>query len=266
MIIDPRPSFQTVWLNQKCWYLKNVQKDVECRRGVKGWLSGSVCVTAGHQSAPGVLEWLPSSSKSILTRIALGKMIIDPPPSFQTVWLNQKCWYLKNVQKDVECRRGVKGWLSGSVGLAYSWPSVSTWGSRMVALKLQKHFDTHCPGEDDYRPMSFFPNGLVEPKVLVPKECAEGCRMQKGCQRMAKRISLRYSWPSVSTWGSRMVAFKLQKHFDTHRPGEDDYRPASFFPNGLVEPKVLVSKECAEGCRMQKGCQRMAKRISWLGL
>ena len=189
MIIDPRPSFQTVWLNQKCWYLKNVQKDVECRRGVKGWLSGSVCVTAGHQSAPGVLEWLPSSSKSILTRIALGKMIIDPPPSFQTVWLNQKCWYLKNVQKDVECRRGVKGWLSGSVGLAYSWPSVSTWGSRMVALKLQKHFDTHCPGEDDYRPMSFFPNGLVEPKVLVSKECAEGCRMQKGCQRMARRIS-----------------------------------------------------------------------------
>ena len=112
---DPRPSFQMVWLNQKCWYLKNVQKDVECRRGVKGWLSGSVWVTAGHRSAPGVLEWLPSSSKSILTRIDLGKMIIDPPPSFQTVWLNQKCWYLKNVQKDVECRRGVKGWLTGSV-------------------------------------------------------------------------------------------------------------------------------------------------------
>ena len=107
MIIDPPPSFQTVWLKQKCWYLKNAQKDVECRRGVKGWLS-----TAGHQSAPGVLKWLPSSSKSILTRIDLGKMIIDPPPSFQMVWLNQKCWYLKNVQKDVECRRGVKGWLS----------------------------------------------------------------------------------------------------------------------------------------------------------
>ena len=117
MIIDPRPSFQTVWLNQKCWYLKNVQKDVECRRDAKGWLSGSGWLIAGHQSAPGVLEWLPSSSKSILTRIDLGKMIIDPRPSFQTVWLNQKCWYLKNVQKDVECRRGVKGWLSGSVGL-----------------------------------------------------------------------------------------------------------------------------------------------------
>ena len=62
------------------------------------------CLIAGHQSAPGVLEWLPSSSKSSLTRIDLGKMIIDPRPSFQTVWLNQKCWYLKNVQKDVECR------------------------------------------------------------------------------------------------------------------------------------------------------------------
>ena len=130
MIIDPRPSFQTVWLNQKCWYLKNVQKDVECRRGVKGWLSGSVWVTAGHQSARGVLEWLPSSSKSTLTRIDLGKMIIDPPPSFQTVWLNQKCWYLKNVQKDVECRRGVKRWLSGSVWVTaghQSAPRVLEW-------------------------------------------------------------------------------------------------------------------------------------------
>ena len=80
-----------------------------CQRMAKriSWL------IAGHQSAPGVLEWLPSSSKSILTRIDLGKMIIDPRPSFQTVWLNQKCWYLKNAQKDVECRRDAKGWLSG---------------------------------------------------------------------------------------------------------------------------------------------------------
>ena len=112
MIIDPRHSFQTVWY-RKCWYswyLKNAPKDVECRRDVKGWLSWLI---AGHQSAPGVLEWLPSCSTSILTRIDLGKMIIDPRHSFQTVWLNQKCWYLKNAQKDVECRRGVKGWLSG---------------------------------------------------------------------------------------------------------------------------------------------------------
>ena len=34
--------------------------------------------------------------KSILTRIDLGKMILDPRPSFQAVWLNQKCWYLRN--------------------------------------------------------------------------------------------------------------------------------------------------------------------------
>ena len=53
-------------------------------------------VIAGHQSAPGGLEWLPSSSKRILARIDLGRVIIDPHPSFQTVWLNQKCWYLKN--------------------------------------------------------------------------------------------------------------------------------------------------------------------------
>ena len=51
--------------------------------------------------------------KSTLTPIDLGKMMIDPRPSFQTVWWNQMCWYLKNVQKDVERRRDVKGWLSG---------------------------------------------------------------------------------------------------------------------------------------------------------
>ena len=117
-------------------------------------------------------------------------MIIDPRPSFQTVWLNQKCWYLKNVQKDVECRQGCQR-MAKRISLGYSWPSVSTWGSRMVAFKLQKHFDTHWPGEDDYRPASFFPNGLVEPKVLVPKECAEGCRMQKGWSK---------GWLSGSVW------------------------------------------------------------------
>ena len=180
--------------------------------------------------------------------------MIDPPPSFQKVWLNQKCWDLKNVQKDVECRRSVKGWLSGSVGLAYSWPSVSTWGSRMVAFKLQKHFDTHWPGEDDYRPASFFPNGLVEPKCWYLKNVQKDVECRRGVKGwLSGSVGLAYSWPSVSTWGSRMVAFKLQKHFDTHCPGEDDCRPASFFPKGLIEPEVLVPlvpKECAEGCRM----------------
>ena len=70
-------------------------------------------VIAGHQSAPVGLEWLPPSSKTILNRIGLGKMIIDPRPSFRTVWLNQQCWYLKNVQTDVKCRNDVKGWLRG---------------------------------------------------------------------------------------------------------------------------------------------------------
>jgi len=73
MIIDPRPSFQTVWLNQKCWYLKNVQKDVECRRDAKGWLTRMVAF----------------GLKKHLTRTDLGKMIIDPRPSFQPAWLNQ---------------------------------------------------------------------------------------------------------------------------------------------------------------------------------
>ena len=70
-------------------------------------------VIAGHQSAPVGLEWLPPSSKTILNRIGLGKMIIDPRPSFRTVWLNQQCWYLKNVQTDVKCRNDVKAWLRG---------------------------------------------------------------------------------------------------------------------------------------------------------
>ena len=42
---------------------------------------------------------------------------------------------------------------------------------------------------------------------------ADGCKMQSN---VTKWLSLGYSWPSVSTWGSRMVAFKLQKYFDTH--------------------------------------------------
>ena len=77
------------------------------------WQNSWVWVTAGHQSAPVGLEWLPSCSTNISIRTDLGKMITDPRPSFQTVWLDQKCWYPKNAQKDAECRRDVKGWLSG---------------------------------------------------------------------------------------------------------------------------------------------------------
>ena len=74
------------------------------------------------------------------------------------------------MQKDVECRSDVTKWLS----LGYSWPSVSTCGSKIFAFKLQKHFDTHCPGEDDYRPASFFPTGLVEPKCWYLKNGGVG--------------------------------------------------------------------------------------------
>jgi hypothetical protein len=113
MIIDPRPSFQAVWLKQKCWYLKNAQKDVRMQKGCRRMAKRLGLLIAGHQSAPGGLEWLPSGLKRALTRIDLERMIIDPRPSFEAVWLNQKCSYLKNAQKDVECRRDVKGWLSG---------------------------------------------------------------------------------------------------------------------------------------------------------
>ena len=78
-----------------------LQTDVECRSDVAKWLSlgyswPSVS-TCGSRMVAFKLQ-------NLLTRIDLGKMIIDPRPSFQTVWLNQKCWYLKNAQKDVECR------------------------------------------------------------------------------------------------------------------------------------------------------------------
>ena len=154
------------------------------------WLSLG---TAGHQSAPVGLKYLPSNfklSKSILTRIDLGKMIKDPPPSFQTVWLNQKCWYLKNVQKDVECRRGVKGWLSGSVGLAYSWPSVSTWGSRMVAFKLQKHFDTHCLGKMIIDPPPSFQTVWLNQKCWYLKNAQKDVECRRGVK----------GWLSGSVW------------------------------------------------------------------
>ena len=49
-----------------------------------------------------------------------------------------------------------------------------------------------------------------------------------------------------------MVAFKPQKHFDTHWPGEDDYRPASFFPSCLVEPKCWYLKKGRVGWK--QGC------------
>ena len=69
--------------------------------------------------------------------------MIDPRPSFQPAWLNQKCWYQRIVQKDVEYRRDAKGWLRLRTKLGFSWTSVSTCGSRMVVLGLKWNFDTH---------------------------------------------------------------------------------------------------------------------------
>ena len=89
---------------------------------------------------------------------------------------------------------------------------------------------------------------------------ADRCRMQKRCDKMATfGLQLAISQHLGLEWlpsSSKNVLTRIDLG--------DDYRPASFFPSGLVEPKVLVSKECAEGCRMQKGCRRMAKRLSWV--
>ena len=77
-------------------------------------------------------------------------MILDPHPCFQAVWLHQKYWCLKNAQKDVDCRRGVKGWLAAKLG---SHTVIAGHQSaRMVAFRLKKNLGTHWPEEDDFRP------------------------------------------------------------------------------------------------------------------
>ena len=97
-----KKNFDTHWRGEddsrRTSYLRNAQKAIKCRQGVKGWLTAKLGYTiiAGHQSAHGGLEWLPLGSKIILSHIDLGKMISDPRRSFQTVWLNKECRYLKN--------------------------------------------------------------------------------------------------------------------------------------------------------------------------
>ena len=64
---------------------------------------------------------------------------------------------------------------------------------------------------------------LCSPNILYHMYClADGCKMQS---HVTKWLSLGYSWPSVSTGGSRIVAFKL------------------LFSNRPCWTKVLVSKE-----------------------
>ena len=100
---------------------------------------------------------------------------------------------------------------------------------------------------------------LCSPNILYHMYClADGCKMQS---HVTKWLSLGYSWPSVSTGGSRLVVFKLQKYFDTHWPhwpGEDDYRPASFFPNSWLNQKSWYLKNVQKDVE----CRRDAK--GWL--
>ena len=79
------------------------------------------------------------------------------------------------------------------------------------------------------------------------KSVADGRRDAAKLESWA--IAGHQSAPSRQLWfQSRMVAFKLETHFDMHWPGEDDNRPASFLSRGLVAPKVLVKRMCS---RMQ---------------
>ena len=112
---------------RRWWVTKRMQKNVDCRRCVKAWLSWNM---AGHISAPVSLEWFPPSFKNRLKRIDLGKMMIDLF-FFQTPWLNQKCWHLQNADGGWKqmCKEGQVGlWLANSQHL---W----VWNGSLQALK-----------------------------------------------------------------------------------------------------------------------------------
>ena len=64
-------------------------------------------IIPGHQSASGGLEWLPLGSKGILTRIGLGKMILDPRTSFPSSWVEPK------VLVSQECSKGCRMYIEG---------------------------------------------------------------------------------------------------------------------------------------------------------
>ena len=107
-------------------------------------------------------------------------------------------------------------------------------------------------GEDDDRPATFFPNGLLKANVLVSKECADGCRINRGCQRMSKRRNCVIAGHQSAPVGLELLPSGFKGILTRSDLGKDDNdRPATFFPNGLLKANVLVSKECAEGWRMQ---------------
>jgi len=66
------------------------------------------CLIAGHQSAPGGLEWLPSSSPKALDAHWPGEDDNRPASFFPTGLVEPKCWYLKN---------GGVGWKHGGASL-----------------------------------------------------------------------------------------------------------------------------------------------------
>ena len=144
---------------RRWWVTKRMQKNVDCRRCVKAWLSWNM---AGHISAPVSLEWFPPSFKNRLKRIDLGKMMIDfvffsNALAEPEVLASTECrWWMKtNVQ-------GRPSWVmagqqSAPVGLEWFPPSFK---NRLKCIGL---------GNMMIDP-AFFPNALVGPKVLVSKE------------------------------------------------------------------------------------------------
>ena len=129
----------------------------------------------------------PSSFLNISYRVTVwqdyrieGKIAL-PMTSFKPSWaisLSLFCVLKKFSIKCVKCRSDVTKWLS----LGCSWPSVSTCGSKIVGFKLQKHFDTHWPGEDDYRPASFFQTVWLNQKCWYLKNVQKDVE----CRRRAK--------------------------------------------------------------------------------
>ena len=66
------------------------------------------CLITGHQSVPGGLEWLPSSSPKALNTHWPGEDDNRPASFFPTGLVEPKCWYLKN---------GGVGWKHGGASL-----------------------------------------------------------------------------------------------------------------------------------------------------
>ena len=240
--------FPSSLVAQKYWYLKNAQKDVERRRGDKGWLTAKLghTVISGYQSAPGGLEWLPLGLESILTCIGLGKMILDPHPSFQAVWLLPQYSYLKNAQKVVECRSGDKGWLTAKLGYTVvaghqSAPAGLEWlplGLKNILTRIglgKMILDPH----PSFQAVWLLPQYSYLKNAQKVVECRSGDKGWLTAKLGHTVVAGHQSAPSGLEW----LPLGLNSILARIGLGKMILDPHPSFPSGWVEPKRLASQE-----------------------